>query len=125
MSTAMQMILYISVEPTNPNSLCSLTTCLASVNQWMSDNFLKLNLGSLAHQTKSQGKSIGVILDSDLSFKPHISKVTQTALFHLRNAKAEARFELSAAPLLVPVSSDWLQAARQHEQYPMWAWAAV
>lgn len=33
--------LYISVEPTNPDSLRSLTACLTSINQW-NDNFLSL-----------------------------------------------------------------------------------
>ena len=35
--------LYISVEPINPDSLCSLTACLASINQWMRNYFLKMN----------------------------------------------------------------------------------
>ena len=37
------------------------------------------NLGNLAHQVKPKVTSLGVILDTELSFKPYISKV------HLRN----------------------------------------
>ncbi len=32
-----------------------------------------------------QSKNVGVVLDSNLSFENHISDVTKTAFFHLRN----------------------------------------
>ncbi len=35
--------------------------------------------------TSSTIKNMGVILDSSLSFENHISNVTKTAFFHLRN----------------------------------------
>ncbi len=35
--------------------------------------------------TSSTVKNMGVILDSNLSFENHISHVTKTAFFHLRN----------------------------------------
>ncbi len=86
--------LYISVEPNNPNGLSS------SIQTWMSHEdktailllgpkckreTLLNRLGNLAHQTKSEVKNLAVILDSDLSFEAHISKVTKTAFFHRRN----------------------------------------
>ncbi len=74
----------------------------------MTDNFLLLNLDKteilligpknstqniLDHNlqldgclfTSSKVKNIGVVLDSNLSFENHISHVTKTAFFHLRN----------------------------------------
>ena len=107
--------LYISMEPNDPDALSSLITCLSAVEHWMSNNFLKLNedktevlligpktkrdavfnsLGknmpsnnqwNLTTLIKSEATSLGVVLDSDLSFKSHINKVTKASFFHLRN----------------------------------------
>ncbi len=47
-------------------------------------------------------KNLGVVLDSDLSFKNHISHVTNIAFFHLRNiAKLRNMLSVSDAEKLV------------------------
>ncbi len=47
-------------------------------------------------------KNLGVILDSKLSFENHISNVTKTAFFHLRNiAKLQNILTVSNAEELV------------------------
>ena len=103
---------YISSKPSAAIPPTSLTTCLEDIRSWMSRNFLKLNankteallIGSKSTLTKSQHttappiiidgfpvpfspqvKSLCVILDSTLSFTPHIQNITRTAFFHLRN----------------------------------------
>ncbi len=52
--------------------------------------------------TSSTVKNLGVILDSNLSFEKHISNVTKTAFFHLRNfAKLRKMLPVSDAEKLV------------------------
>ncbi len=52
--------------------------------------------------TSSTVKNLGVILDSNLSFENHISHVTNTAFFHLRNiAKLRNMLTVSDAEKLV------------------------
>ncbi len=52
--------------------------------------------------TSSTVKNMGVILDSKLSFENHISNVTKTAFFHLRNiAKLRNMLSVSDAEKLV------------------------
>ncbi len=47
-------------------------------------------------------KNLGVILDSNLSFENHISNVTKTTFFHLRNiAKLRNMLSVSDAEKLV------------------------
>lgn len=71
----------------------------------MSKNFLKLNEDKtkiLLIGPKESLTSLGVVLDYDLSFGPHINKITKTAYFHLRNITKARLFEY--AKKLVHVS---------------------
>ncbi len=52
--------------------------------------------------TSTTVKNLGVILDSNLSFENHISNVTKTAFFHLRNiSKLRNMLSVSDAEKLV------------------------
>ncbi len=103
----MQMTqLYLSLAPDAHNLISTLLDCIESIKLWMSQNFLQLNkdktkilvisndvrrgsiashLDSLSLKNSNQAKNLGIIFDSDLSFKKHISIVTKTAYYHLRN----------------------------------------
>uniref|UniRef100_A0A9J8DEF0 Reverse transcriptase domain-containing protein n=1 Tax=Cyprinus carpio carpio TaxID=630221 RepID=A0A9J8DEF0_CYPCA len=100
--------LYISTRPDETSKLSKLTECVKNVKDWMTNNFLLLNSDKTeilligpenitqnlvdynlqldgCIVTSSTVKNLGVILDSNLSFENHISHVTKTAFFHLRN----------------------------------------
>ncbi len=117
--------LYISTRPDETSKLSKLTECVKNVKDWMTNNFLLLNsdkteilligpknstqnlLDYNLHLdgcpvTSSTVKNLGVILDSNLSFENHISNVTKTAFFHLRNiAKLRNTLPVSDAEKLV------------------------
>ncbi len=113
--------LYISTRPDETSKLSKLTECIKNVKDWMTNNFLLLNSGKTeilltgpnnssnyylqldgCPVTSSTVKNLGVILDSNLSFEKHISNVTKTAFFHLRNiAKLRNMLSVSDAEKLV------------------------
>ncbi len=115
--------LYISTRPDETSKLSKLTKYVKNIKDWMTNNFLRLNSDNreilligpknsaqnlLDHNlqldgctvTSSTVKNLVVILDSNLSFENHISHVTKTAFFHLRNI-AKLRNMLSVSVLVV------------------------
>ncbi len=100
--------LYISTKPDETSKLSKLTECVKNIKDWITNNFLLFNSDKkeilligpknstqnlLDHNlqldgctvTSSTVKNLGVIIDSNLSFEIHISHVTITAFFNLRN----------------------------------------
>ncbi|KAA0718412.1 hypothetical protein E1301_Tti023767 [Triplophysa tibetana] len=101
--------LYISPRPDDSFKLSKLAECIEDIKHWMTSNFLLLNSSKteillIAPKTRKQNisnynlqiesctvtptntvKDLGVILDGNLSFKNHISNISKTAFFHLRN----------------------------------------
>ncbi len=115
--------LYIS-RPDETSKLSKLSECVKNVKDWMTNNFLLLNSDKTEiliigpnkstqnlldynlqldgfPVTSSTVKNLGVI-DSNFSFEKHISNVTKTAFFHLRNiAKLRNMLPVSDAEKLV------------------------
>ncbi len=116
--------LYISKRLDETSKLSKLTECVY-VKDWMTNNCLLLNSDKTeilligpknstqnlldynlqldgCTVTSSTVKILGVVLDSNLSFENHISNVTKTAFFHLRNiAKLRNMLSVSDAEKLV------------------------
>ncbi len=99
--------------------LSKLTECVKNIKDWMTSNFLLLNSDKteilligpknstqnlLDYNLQLDGCTVtlGVILDSNLSFENHISNVTKTSFFHLRNiSKLRNMLSVSDAEKLV------------------------
>uniref|UniRef100_A0A803JLY8 Reverse transcriptase domain-containing protein n=1 Tax=Xenopus tropicalis TaxID=8364 RepID=A0A803JLY8_XENTR len=95
--------IYFSSPDLNPELLTRVSSCLSAISTWMSQRYLKLNLSktemvlfppSKAHivpevsiqvnnstiTPSSQARCLGVILDSALSFTPHIQSLIKSRL---------------------------------------------
>ncbi len=114
---------YISTRPDETSKLSKLSECVKYVKDWMTNNFLLLNSDEteillIGHKNSTQNlldhnlqldgcpatsstvKNLGVVLDSNLPFENHISNVTKTVFFHLRNI-AKLRNMLTVSEKLV------------------------
>ena len=91
-----------------------ITSCVADIQCWMTDVRLKLNddkteflvisspyhdqpklsfnLGQVNISASTSCRNLGVIFDSHLNFKSHISVVCKNSFFHLRNIGAIRKF---------------------------------
>ena len=103
---------YLTFKPSQQIAeagIARVESCICDIRRWMRDNFLKLNddktefmiIGSPQQLTKisipfikigdhnicpvSQARNLGVIFDSHMSFKSHISHTVRSAQFHMRN----------------------------------------
>ena len=97
-----------SQEPAD-SCITMLEKCIQEIRSWMRQNFLKLNdektefllFGSRQQLSKvclpfitigdsqitpsSQARNLGVIFDSTMTLKPHISNIVRVSSFHIRN----------------------------------------
>ena len=97
--------IYLPLTTDVPTSLTRLKTCLEDIKDWMAQNHLQLNeskgeiilfgtstsvtqistrLGTLSPLVKPTVKNLGVMFDSDLTFKPQVRAVVQSCFFQLR-----------------------------------------
>ena len=98
--------LYLSISSDDPSPVNDLTRCISNIKNWMAQNVLMLNdaktemlavgpkalrnhfqpiLTSLLAKPYENVQNVGVTLDADLNFQKHISNITKTAFYHLRN----------------------------------------
>ncbi len=94
--------LYISLRPGETHQIEKLMECIVNIKNWMTNNFLLLNLiigpknhtsNNLEHcltldgcslDSSSSVRNLGVLFDSNLSFDSHVSSICKTAFFHLK-----------------------------------------
>lgn len=103
--------IYIDFSPSQDESVKAircLESCINDIRLWMRRNFLKLNeektefllfgschqlakinipfisIGNVQVRPSTHARNLGVIFDSNMSMKRHISKITSSAAFHLR-----------------------------------------
>uniref|UniRef100_A0A6I8NCE2 RNA-directed DNA polymerase n=1 Tax=Ornithorhynchus anatinus TaxID=9258 RepID=A0A6I8NCE2_ORNAN len=124
LSPSLQARISSCLPVLSPSLQARISSCLRDVSTWMSARHLKLNMSKtelLIFPPKpgplpdfsitvdgttilpvSQARNLGVILDSSLSFTPHILSVTKTCRFHLYNiAKIRPFLSTQTATLLL------------------------
>ena len=122
---------YITFKSSQePADLCitMLEKCIQEIRSWMRQNFLKLNdektefllFGSRQQLSKvslpfitigdsqitpsSQSRNVGVIFDSTMILKPHISNIVRLSSFHIRNiSRIRTYLNRSAAEQIIHV----------------------
>uniref|UniRef100_A0A3P9NVX9 Reverse transcriptase domain-containing protein n=1 Tax=Poecilia reticulata TaxID=8081 RepID=A0A3P9NVX9_POERE len=98
--------LYCSFKPSEPHKLCALTSCLAEVTKWFTENSLLLNsnktetlivapdsavpgikqhLGNLSCTVKSNLRNLGVFMDGAMSMERHVTQLVRNCFFQIRN----------------------------------------
>ncbi len=115
--------LYVSVSVNHLSPLEDLVQCIGDVQHWMTDNFLQLNddkteillvgpkalrqqvlslLFPFSVKPSEHIRNLGVIFDGDLNFQKHISCISKTAFYHLRNiSKVRSLLSVSDSERLV------------------------
>ena len=99
--------LYLKLDPGCPSAMVRLSACIQDIEAWMSGNVLQLNtnkaelllvgsktqlknlniaalnLGNCLLLPSPTVRSLGVLLDSNLSFDAQISSVVKSSFYHL------------------------------------------
>ena len=116
--------IYLAFKPSQQQSdlaINCLENCVSDIRVWMKQNFLKLNdnktefmlfgsrqqlakisslniiIGESYIESSSRARNLGVILDSYMTMNNHISHITRTASFHLRNIQKLRKYLDSTA----------------------------
>ena len=112
--------LYISFNPSDPNSiltaLAKLSACINEIRMWMTGNMLMLNdskteffvavsqnnsskmppvhlqIGTEIIKPSATVRNLGVLFDTHMTMSPHISGLSKTTSFQLRNISRIRRF---------------------------------
>jgi len=104
--------LYFHADPTAvDNKVKQLVACIEEISHWMSANRLKLNtdktqfiwlgtphqlskfvcdtitVGGIAIQVSTEAMCLGVLLDSALTFAPHVRRLSGRSFYHLRQMR--------------------------------------
>ena len=113
-----QMYCFFNVKSTNDasNALSMMTQCVEDVRVWMTQSLLKLNedkteflvitsphfqesvrdtslkVGDAVISSSPQCRNLGVIFDSKLDMKQHVSTVCRSAFFQLRKIGTIRRY---------------------------------